>query len=126
MPIQPKPAQKIAYATLLLNFSVACAKKNTNVDMKLVILDTLNTKIGNSQKKTFETRFLIHLNKMIPFRPTRNRPKSINPFTRCNGNLSSSGELLNFETESKLNSGFNRESSARKYGRHARTVTYTK
>ena len=47
MPIQPKPAQKIAYATLLLNFAVACAKKNTNVDMKLVILDTLNTKIGN-------------------------------------------------------------------------------
>ena len=61
MPIQPKPAQKIAYATLLLNFSVACAKKNTNVDMKLVILDTLNTKIGNSLKIFSKFDFLIHL-----------------------------------------------------------------
>jgi len=46
MPIQPKPVQKIAYATLLLNFAIACHKKNANVDLKLVILNTLNTKIG--------------------------------------------------------------------------------
>ena len=46
MPLQPKPVQKIAYATLLLNYAVACHQKNCNVDMKLVIVDTLNTKIG--------------------------------------------------------------------------------
>jgi len=46
MPIQPKPPQKIAFATILLNFTIACREHSASVDIKLVMLDVISSKIG--------------------------------------------------------------------------------